>query len=57
MTMTQEISPCKKICNLDFSQKYCQTCFRTIYEISNWGNYTLKEKKKIMSKLSKRKFK
>ena len=47
-------SPCLGICKLDTDRKNCTSCFRTIYEIENWINFSFKQKKKIINELSRR---
>ena len=31
-------SPCMSVCHMDVSTGLCQGCFRTLEEISQWGN-------------------
>jgi len=47
-------SPCVKICKVT-KDIYCDGCFRTIEEISNWSKYSNKEKESIISSLEERK--
>jgi predicted Fe-S protein YdhL (DUF1289 family) len=48
------LSPCKRICILDENKRLCKTCFRTLSEISNWGNFNKKQKLEIFEKINTR---
>lgn len=47
-------SPCIKICKVT-KDIYCDGCFRTIEEISNWSQYTNLEKEIILYSIEERK--
>ena len=49
-----EISPCKRICNLNHDKSHCLSCLRTIEEIRHWSVYSYEKKKKIMNELTER---
>tara|TARA_B100000886_G_C20398618_1_gene481575 strand:- start:1232 stop:1387 length:156 start_codon:yes stop_codon:yes gene_type:complete len=51
--MIDDISPCVGICKLDKKGELCTGCSRTIDDIRNWNNYSLRKKKKIMDSLKK----
>lgn len=48
-------SPCIQLCKLDKSGKVCISCWRTIDEIIQWGDFSEDQKRKVWSFLSKRK--
>lgn len=47
-------SPCVKICKVT-KNNYCDGCFRSIEEISNWSKYSDKEKEIILYSVEERK--
>jgi uncharacterized protein len=52
--MTEVASPCRNICDLDPSGKWCTGCGRTLDEIAAWQNANDSERQAIMSKLVER---
>ena len=46
-------SPCIKVCTLEGN--ICIGCFRTIEQITKWGTYTDKEKRKVIKESKIRK--
>ncbi len=51
--MNNSSTPCIGICKLDKKKELCIGCLRSIYDIKNWNNYSLKKKKDIMESLKK----
>lgn len=47
-------SPCVGICKLENGE--CVGCQRTIHQISNWGNYSVDDRLKLMQEIQRRKF-
>jgi len=45
-------SPCINVCI--YREGMCQGCFRTMEEIANWSNYTDKQKKEVLKKITER---
>ena len=46
-------SPCIKVCKMDMKNNYCLGCGRSINQLTNWTNYTEKEKNEIINNLKK----
>ena len=47
-------SPCISICKLNKSTGFCDGCFRTINEISQWPSMTDVERMSLLEKLRQR---
>ena len=47
-------TPCIKLCKLN-EENVCVGCYRSIEEITNWRNLSLKEQKQVMETTKKRK--
>jgi len=47
-------SPCVSICRIDVDSGYCEGCFRTIGEISDWGGMTDERKRAVWQELRQR---
>jgi predicted Fe-S protein YdhL (DUF1289 family) len=55
--MTQYVSvnsPCINICVIDAETDYCQGCYRTVDEISNWMKLGKRERAEIILELEHR---
>ena len=39
------------VCKLDFENKYCLACKRTLQEIKDWSQYTDKEKQEVLNQI------
>ena len=48
-------SPCKSLCELDETGKYCLGCKRTDEEVFSWMTYSVEKRKQIMEDLKERK--
>ncbi len=48
-------SPCLKKCELNKKKTYCVSCLRTVFEITNWNNFSLIKKRKIIRSINLRK--
>ena len=46
-------SPCIEVCKMDIENNYCLGCGRSINQLTNWTNYTEKEKNEIINNLKK----
>ena len=47
-------SPCIDICKIDYKNKFCIGCNRTLEEITNWSSFNDEQKKKILKKVKKK---
>ncbi|MGI9342203.1 MAG: DUF1289 domain-containing protein [Gammaproteobacteria bacterium] len=55
MTPTVPIhSPCMNICIINAESGYCQGCFRTIEEISEWSKLPPDDRARIIQQLERR---
>lgn len=48
-------SPCVEVCDLDYANKICRGCHRTLDEIAAWGNCNDDEKNRILNNVEERK--
>ena len=46
-------SPCINVCDIDFKNNICKGCGRSIIHITNWINYTDKERSEIIRGIKK----
>ena len=44
-------SPCVSVCRIDVASGYCEGCYRTIEEISDWGMMTDDRKRDVWREL------
>lgn len=54
-TLEDLTSPCVEVCQLDYVNKVCAGCFRTLDEIAAWMNCNDDEKRRILANVEKRK--
>ncbi len=55
MTQPEEtLSPCIGVCVMNSDTNLCEGCFRTLDEIAGWWDYSVQEKKKIMTRTQER---
>ena len=47
-------SPCRNTCSINESLTACDSCKRTVEEISNWAAYTHEQRREIMKELRTR---
>jgi len=50
-------SPCVDVCDMDGETGYCKGCFRTIYEIAEWGRLDDGGKQEILKRIARRRAK
>lgn len=48
-------SPCVEVCELDYTNKICRGCLRTLDEIAAWGYSNDDEKQRILQNIEERK--
>lgn len=48
-------SPCVEVCDLDYANKICRGCYRTLNEIQAWMNCNDDEKRRILRNMEERK--
>jgi predicted Fe-S protein YdhL (DUF1289 family) len=47
-------APCKNVCTIDRDNNLCIGCCRKLYEISNWVQFSNKQKKLVLSEIQER---
>jgi predicted Fe-S protein YdhL (DUF1289 family) len=47
-------APCKYVCTIDRDNNLCIGCCRKLYEISNWVQFSNKQKKLVLSEIQER---
>jgi predicted Fe-S protein YdhL (DUF1289 family) len=52
--MLRKLSPCNKICEIDYRTGLCVGCFRNLEEISAWSRMSDRERAKCMQELETR---
>ena len=53
--MKKPVTPCIKICEINYKTGLCEGCLRTLEEIALWSRMDESEKMKIMEELQTRK--
>jgi predicted Fe-S protein YdhL (DUF1289 family) len=48
------VSPCIGVCAINYSNGFCQGCYRTVEEIREWWNMTDQDREKVMGTLDQR---
>lgn len=49
--MTETLSPCVNLCELDQNGEYCLGCGRSLDEIAAWGSASEEERRAILARL------
>ena len=52
--MTEPVSPCVSICQLNPTTRICTGCYRTIDEIAAWGQLDAQGRRRILANVSRR---
>ncbi|MEO6041673.1 MAG: DUF1289 domain-containing protein [Croceibacterium sp.] len=52
--MSEPVSPCTNLCQLDRARRFCRGCGRTASEIGRWSTAGEEEKQAILAKLPSR---
>ncbi|MBX7056681.1 MAG: DUF1289 domain-containing protein [Leptospirales bacterium] len=52
--VSENLSPCRRLCRLDLAGRRCVDCARTLDEIATWSKLTTDERKRIMGELPQR---
>ena len=55
VTEGQVPSPCNGICDMDWMEKLCKSCHRTVIEIGEWGQMGDEQRLAVLAKLEERK--
>jgi uncharacterized protein len=47
-------SPCISVCTMDEATGFCQGCYRTLEEISQWWDLSADQQRNVVAKASER---